>query len=368
METNVPNHSPDTAGGESCPPNQRQAQRLDQCPEWLLYSNARARQRMAGLVAAVLLILAMAILVDGLFARMRGGGSYRLEMLAGTSEPVSGPMGSAPAVESDMRAFPIPVDAPISFEFQGFFTSYWFGTGMWRGLVHVSETAPSGTYALAVGIEGQPSSSFQTYTISVARSEREQYRNALSLVRRWTGFNPFWLAATFGILGIGTGLTSFLLGRRLNALLRDMGLAEIVKVVPEGDLVRVYAVQGKREVTEQSYVAYDRDMKRLGKVIYDGEKNGIASCLFVPAGHGMPTPGSFIAFWERADFTGTPMRRGVFTPLLEKGMQAVRDKGAAEAGADARPDSQPGSQTGSAAAKAEHNAGVSGCEKGQDKA
>lgn len=322
METNVPHHSPDTGGRESCP--------LDQSPEWLLYSSARTRQRMAGLFAAVLLILAMVILVDGLFARMRGGGSYRLEMIAGTSEPVSGPMGSAPAVESDMRAFPIPMDAPVSFEFQGFFTSYWFGTGMWRGLVHVSETAPSGTYGLAVGIEGQPSSTFQTYTISVARDEREQYSNALSLVRRWTGFNPFWLAGTFGILGIGTGLASFFLGRRQNALLRDLGLAEIVRVMPEGDLVRVYAVQGKREVREQSYVAYDKDMKRLGKVIYDGEKNGIASCLFVPAGHGMPEPGSFIAFWERADFEGTPMRRGVFTLLIEKGMNAVRDHASAD--------------------------------------
>ena len=323
MQAQTPQTSPSDAHEEQMV---RDSVPLAESPEWLLYSGARNRQRLAGVFAAVLLILAFVVLADGLLSRMRGGGSYRLEMLPGTSEAVSGPMGSGPALASEMRAFPIPADAPLSFEFQGFFTSYWFGTGMWRGLVHVSETAPSGTYALAVGIEGQPSSSFQTYTISVAASAREQDRASLSMVRRYTGFNPFYLAAIFGVFGIGTGISSFFLGRRQNALLRDLGLAEIVRVQPEGNFVRVYAVQGKREVTGKSFVAYDRDMNRLGKVIYDEEKNGIASCLFIPADHGLPSSGSFIAFWEREDFVGTPMRRGVFSPLIERGMQSMRDK------------------------------------------
>ena len=84
---------------------------LAESPEWLLYSGARNRQRLAGVFAAVLLILAFVVLADGLLSRMRGGGSYRLEMLPGTSEAVSGPMGSGPALASEMRAFPIPADA-----------------------------------------------------------------------------------------------------------------------------------------------------------------------------------------------------------------------------------------------------------------
>ncbi len=326
MQTQQPQTYPNSAAGDHAgeQPQAQDSLPLAQSPEWLLYSSARNRQRLTGILAAVLLILAFAVLADGLLSRMRGGGSYRLEMLPGSSAPISGPMGSAPALESEMRAFPIPVDAPLSFEFQGFFTSYWFGTGMWRGLVHVSETAATGTYALAVGVEGQPSSTFQTYTISVAASSREQDRASLSLVRRYTGFNPFYLAAIFGALGLGTGISGFFLGRRQNRLLQDLGLAEIVRAMPEGKFVRVYAVQGKREVTGTSFVAYDREMNRLGKVIYDGEKNGIASCLFVPAGHGNPASGSFIAFWERADFVGTPMRRGLFSPLIEKGMEKVK--------------------------------------------
>lgn len=303
---------------------------LSQTNDWMLYSQGRARQRSAGLFAAIVLVLAFAVLIDGLLSHMRGGGSYRLEMLAGTTEAVSGPIGSAPAVASDMRAFPIPKDAPLSFEFHGFFTSYWFGTGMWRGSVHVSETAPSGTYALAVGLEGQPSSSFQTYTISVARDESEQDRQSLSLVRRWTGWNPFILAGILAALGIGTGSGCFFLGRRCSALLADMGLAEIIKVQPEGDLFRVFAVTGKRAIEGKSFVVYDDDMQKLGKVIYDKEKNGISEGLFVNAGHGLPKAGSFIAFWEHVVPEAKPLRRGLFAPLLQKGFSAAQRSPRAE--------------------------------------
>ena len=308
---------------------------LSQTNDWMLYSQGRARQRSTGLFAAIVLVLAFAVLIDGLLSHMRGGGSYRLEMLAGTTEAVSGPTGSAPAIASDMRAFPIPKEAPISFEFHGFFTSYWFGTGMWRGSVHVSETAPSGTYALAVGLEGQPSSSFQTYTISVARDEREQDRQSLSLVRRWTGWNPFILAGILAAFGLGAGTGCFFLGRRGSALMADMGLAEIVKVQPEGDLFRVFAVSGKRAIEGKSFVAYDEELNRLGKVIYDKEKNGIAECLFVNAGHGLPKPGAFIAFWDHVVPEPKPLRRGLLAPLLQRSKPDAQVSPAADQAPDA---------------------------------
>ncbi len=305
---------------------------LAESADWRLFREARARQRRAGLFAAVVLVIAFAVLVDGLLSHMRGGGSWRLEMLPGKVEALSGPLGSGQPVEEDVRAFPIPPDAPIEFQFLGFFSSYWFGTGMWRGQVHVLEQAPSGVYKLAVGLEGQPSSTFQTYTISVARDRREQNRLSLSFVRRFTGFNPFWLAALFAALGVGTGLGSFFLGKRLTGLLRSMGLAEIVRVTPEGDLLRVIAVVGKREIVGKSFVAYDENLNRLGKFAYESEKNGLATGLFVPGGHGVPATGSFVAFWEREEPQPRPMRRpgllsGILGPMLEKRKARAADEG-----------------------------------------
>ncbi len=286
--------------------------------DWLLFSQGRGRQKMAGLLAGVFLVLAMAVLVDGLVARMIGGGSYRLEMLAGTSELVSGPLGQGKPTEDQIQAFPIPVDAPVDFEFSGFFNSYWFGTGMWRGIVHVPETAESGTYALAVGIEGQPSSTFQTYTISVARSADEQNRQALSLVRRFSGLNPFYVAAFFAVFGLGLALGNFALGNRGNKLLASMGLSEIFRVQPDGDFLRVFAVTGKRKVDGTAFVCFDADLLRLGKVIFDKEKGGLCECLFVKGDGDVPQKGSFIAFWDPEAPERSPMRKGIFTSVLSK--------------------------------------------------
>ena len=130
---------------------------LAETPAWLSFRGLRARQRKAGLLACCLLVVGLAVLVDGLVSQMRGGGSFRIEMLAGTAEPVSGPQASLTATEKDMEAFPIPADAPLNFEFDGFFSSYWFGTGMWRGRIRAFEYAESGIYGMAVGIRGTPS-------------------------------------------------------------------------------------------------------------------------------------------------------------------------------------------------------------------
>ena len=306
--------------------------------DWLLYSQGRGRQKLAGLWAGVLLVLALAVLVDGLVARMIGGGSYRIEMLAGTSEPVSGPLGQGKPSEDEIRAFPIPVDAPVEFEFSGFFTSYWFGTGMWRGVVHVPETAESGTYALAVGIEGQPSSTFQTYTISVARSAEEQNRQALSFVRRMTGMNPFYLAAFFAVVGLGLALGNFCLGNRGNKLLAAMGLSEIFRVQPEGEFLRVFAVTGKRKVEGTAFVSFDADLMRLGKVIFDKEKGGLCECLFVKGEGKVPQKGSFIAFWEPVAPERSPLRKGIFTSVLSKKLMTESVEKQAPAVQEHKPD------------------------------
>lgn len=295
---------------------------LLQTNDWLLYSQGRARQRLTGLVGAILLVLTFAVLADGLVARMFGGGSYRLEMLPGTSEPVSGPLGMAQHPEDrDMAAYPSPPDAPIEFEFGGFFASYWFGTGMWRGTVHVRENAESGTYYLDVGVAGQAYTAFQTYTIAVASSVEEQNQLSLSAIRRWTGWNPFYLAVLFGTIGIGCAIGSFCLGARANRLMREMGLAEVFKVESDGELLRLHVVVGKREVKGKSFVCFDADLRRLGKVIIDTEKGGLMQCLFVKGERGDPAKGSLIAFWEPTVPEFKPMRRGLFSEAITKAMK-----------------------------------------------
>lgn len=297
---------------------------LARTPDWLMFSALRRRQRSSGFFFAVVMTLCLIVLCDGLLSQMRGGGSYRIEMLPGTSEAVSGPMGDAKAVAEDMEFFPIPQDAPVTFEFKGFFSSYWFGTGMWRGYLHVSDTAPSGTYQIAIGLRGTPSAAHQVYTVAVASDKFEQDRNSLSFVRRWTSWNPFYLAAILAAFGLGAGFASYMLGRRTEALLASLGLAEIFKTKPDGLFIRVFTVTGQRELAGKNWVAYDSSLHRLGKVIFDLSAHGVTECLFVKDAPRLPQKGDFVAFWERTPYTPSPARSGLFSGLFKKRKPAAQ--------------------------------------------
>lgn len=312
-------------------PESEQISPLSRTPDWLMFSALRRRQRASGFFSAVVMTLCLIVLCDGLLSQMRGGGSYRIEMLPGTSEAVSGPMGDARAVAEDMEFFPIPQDAPVTFEFKGFFSSYWFGTGMWRGYLHVSDTAASGTYQIAIGLRGTPSAAHQVYTVAVASDKFEQDRNSLSFVRRWTSWNPFYLAAILAAFGLGAGFASYMLGRRTEALLSSLGFAEIFKTKPDGLFIRVFTVTGQRELAGKNWVAYDSSLHRLGKVIFDLSSHGVTECLFVKDAPALPQKGDFVAFWERTPFTPSPARSGLFSGLFRKkspaGEPPVQDGG-----------------------------------------
>ena len=277
---------------------------LAESAAWLSFRGVRASQRKAGLLACCLLVIGLAVLVDGLVSQMRGGGSFRIEMLAGTAEPVSGPQASLRATEKDMEAFPIPQDAPLNFEFDGFFSSYWFGTGMWRGRIRAFEYAESGVYGMAVGIRGTPAASHQTYTVVVARSEEELNAMSLSFVRRLTGWNPFYIAIALVAAGLAASVAAFILGKRADGLVRSLGLAEIFRTADEGDFLRIFMVTGLREAAGKNFVAWDANLGRLGKVLNDGTRAGVTECLFVKDAGRLPKKGDFVAVWEPVGRSG----------------------------------------------------------------
>ena len=135
---------------------------------------ARVR-RWSGALAALLLCLAALTLVDGLVALMRAG-STRIELIAGQSESLSGPVSSKHPVPEDLRLRLTPETAPVEFRLEGFFPSYWFGNGMWRGVVSTPPGATPGRYGLTVGFRGgggsRPVSGRQSPTYPPARPVR----------------------------------------------------------------------------------------------------------------------------------------------------------------------------------------------------
>ncbi len=87
---------------------------------------------------------------------------------------------------------------------------------------------------MAIGLRGTPSAAHQVYTVAIAADKFEQDRNSLSFVRRWTSWNPFYLAAILAAFGLSAGVASYMLGRRTEGLLSSLGLSEIFKTSPDG--------------------------------------------------------------------------------------------------------------------------------------
>lgn len=185
------------------------------------------RRRWCGALAALFLCLAALVLVDGLVALMRAG-STRIELIAGRSESISGPVASKNPVPEDLRLRLTPETAPVEFRLEGFFPSYWFGNGMWRGVVSTPPDAAPGQYGLSVGFRGGGGS--QSYDVVIWPDAAAQQAGALSLVRAHTGLSPLYLAPGLALAGIAAGLLTWLAGRATAALLRQHGLSEIFRI------------------------------------------------------------------------------------------------------------------------------------------
>ena len=100
---------------------------------WKRYTRARHQQVLAGKTGAIFLCIALLLLVDGLVALMRTDTS-RIDLLAGETASISGPLAVEAPVQGDVEARFIPGDTPLRFEVDGFFAGHWFGNGMWRGV------------------------------------------------------------------------------------------------------------------------------------------------------------------------------------------------------------------------------------------
>lgn len=201
---------------------------------WQRLPSLKERQRRTGLLAALVLGLAVFVLVDGLQALMRSG-SYHLDIVAGQGTMLSGPIGIDKPRDSDLLVFVSPEGAPVCFRLDGFFASYWFGNGMWRGEIVAEPGATPGTYGLSVRVRGTPASATQRYEVTVWSDAASLRQGAYSLTVSLLGFNPFWLSGILACIGVVPGLFSFLAGRRIVRLLWYAGFSEVFRIAPRPD-------------------------------------------------------------------------------------------------------------------------------------
>ena len=186
-------------------------------------------QRSSGRVAMLLLALAMLLLFDGLRSGIFGSGDVRL--VPGENYVVSGPL---PPKTDRVEDFVIEGNAPdgsMRLMPEGTFTGYWFGGGMWRGHIAVDSHPRPGSYVIKVRDKfGEKQNPALVFTVRVYADEEDRRLDSPSMAMRWTGVEPFLLAALSCALGIVTGVLNYLLGRKWTAILTEHGCGEIYRL------------------------------------------------------------------------------------------------------------------------------------------
>lgn len=189
----------------------------------------RDSQKRAGLWSALFFMLALLALLDGLQAIVRGD-AYQLDMLPGMSESISGPCPAATPTESDLVVEIYPSDAPLHFDFEGFFASYWIGTGMWRATIHTSQEAYRSHSTVQVSFKNSTVTKPLEFKIQIWEDRAALQAGALSWIKKLTGQNPFFMALVLGLAGSLCGIANFRLSRRVQTEYRRMGYSEIFRI------------------------------------------------------------------------------------------------------------------------------------------
>lgn len=205
-------------------------------PLWPKAIRERQRQRFFGTASGIFLALALLALLDGLIAQMRQGENL-IQLLPGGETAISGPVAIPNPLESDLAAHFTPGDSPLEFQLEGFFSGYWFGNGMWRGLLSATKNANAGDFALRIAFHGAPASTDQIYKIELFPDAAALRAASPSLFRRHTGLNTFGLSAWASAAGAFCGIITYIFGRRYHGLLAEQGLSEICASDPRNSLI-----------------------------------------------------------------------------------------------------------------------------------
>lgn len=189
----------------------------------------RKLQHICGFLSAIFFSVALLSLFDGLQAKMRSG-PQELDLLAGEGLLISGPCPVKNPVMSDVLSHWAPEDAPAAFLLEGFYTGYWFGSGMWRGEIKAQDSAKTGSYKLTISFKGAPAQSRQSYIVNIYENLAAHCAGSKAFIFKFLNINSFLLASILAPFAIGFGICTYICGRKYAGELSKLGLFEIYRV------------------------------------------------------------------------------------------------------------------------------------------
>lgn len=263
-----------------------------------------ARSRLLGRVSTFIFLLAVLAVLDGLQTLMRHEFN-NISAIPGDEMLVSGmlPGGTGSHEEIIVR---IEGDSGISFVPIETYKGFWMGGHMWRARLAVPENAPEGRTLIIVEDilpeEDKDKTSFAgmqnpalVFTVSVFPSEKARRAADNSLIRRYTGFPAFGVAAAAVFLALLAGLGNWKFFSRAEKGLAAHGIFFIhgVKVLspdmkegpwPAAGYKAAFAHVGRSFFKDEPVVLMDREWKAQGKGMVKEVTHIKAFALFPESG------------------------------------------------------------------------------------
>jgi hypothetical protein len=185
------------------------------------------RRTQAGWAAALICLLLVLGILDGLIARFRQPLNV-FHLLPGQAEDIDGPVPDQAGGLQDLGV--ISGSPEITLDFQSQEKGFWLGTPLWRGQIRVSKRIRPGDYQVRVIArpKGQQPSS-PVFLIRIYPDALALQKSSPSFIRRTFRLSPWRLVLLLlPVTGVAFGLIFLLSGKR-EALLLAEGKAEIYR-------------------------------------------------------------------------------------------------------------------------------------------
>ncbi|GFK94088.1 hypothetical protein NNJEOMEG_01927 [Fundidesulfovibrio magnetotacticus] len=227
-------------------------------------------RRMAGWSASALLFAALAVLADGLVGGFKDG-TRDFQSLPGASLDITAHMPPGAEAIADLR---ITGETPgVRVVPKELFSGFWLGGAMWRGKIEVDSQAQPGERIFLV--EGPPLAEKPQRYVSVpfrvvVHADAPSLRAAApALLTRLTGFEPYPASLTLFLLALPCGAAGYLLSRRIETGLAQLGKAVVymIKSEPEGQRIAFSLGQGRGLAPGGSVLLEDAAGNTVGQAL-----------------------------------------------------------------------------------------------------
>lgn len=179
--------------------------------------------------------------------------SYRkpandLDIITGRSFKITGNVYGNVKSAHDIAVVSDSPELTLNFD-KDIFSGYFLGVQMWRAELNAGSSLRPGKYHLKLippelpeikSDDRQKLDALLSYTVNVHADIKSQRQGSLSLINRYTGVSPWFVAIAFFLMALSTGAWIFVISGKIDAEMARQGFAEIYRVSKKEGRLEVF--------------------------------------------------------------------------------------------------------------------------------